>query len=151
MSAELRNAPCRAKAEATVERTLSNTADQLGIGAVKRAMLPIEVHRHPAVSAILDGRGIDGGLDLVAAERGRESGVYSGLQTTLYAAWLHKAALRDDRNERPRRVETGHSRQISARAKWLFLRGGQPQRGNFANYDQHSNGRKFAAILRTAT
>jgi hypothetical protein len=27
---------------------------QLGIGAVKRAMLPIEVHRHPAVIAILD-------------------------------------------------------------------------------------------------
>jgi hypothetical protein len=92
MSAELRNAPCRAKAEATVERTLSNTADQLGIGAVKRAMLPIEVHRHPAVSAILDGRGIDGGLDLVAAERRRESGVYSGLQTTLYAAWLATTA-----------------------------------------------------------
>jgi hypothetical protein len=27
-------------------------------------MLAIEVHRHPAVTAILDVRGIDGGLDL---------------------------------------------------------------------------------------
>jgi hypothetical protein len=33
---------------------------QLGLRAVKRAMLVIEVHRHPAVITILDGRGIDG-------------------------------------------------------------------------------------------
>jgi hypothetical protein len=35
-------------------------------------MLPIEVHCHPAVTAILDFRGIDGGLDLVAAERAQQ-------------------------------------------------------------------------------
>jgi hypothetical protein len=32
-------------------------------------MLAIEVHRHPAVAAILDVRGIAGGLDLAAADR----------------------------------------------------------------------------------
>jgi hypothetical protein len=54
---------------------------QIGTRAMKRAMLAIEVHRHPAVSAILDGRGIDGGLDLVAADRAppaeRDWAVYS--------------------------------------------------------------------------
>jgi hypothetical protein len=34
--------------------------------AVKCAVLAIEVHRPPAVTAILDFRGIDSGLDLVA-------------------------------------------------------------------------------------
>jgi hypothetical protein len=68
----------RAKAEVTVERRSPNLPAQLGIGAVKRAMLAIEVHRHPAVTAILDVRGIDGGLDLVAADRERES-VVGGL------------------------------------------------------------------------
>jgi hypothetical protein len=34
-------------------------------------MLTIEVHRHPAVTAILDVRGIDG-LDLVAADRAHQ-------------------------------------------------------------------------------
>jgi hypothetical protein len=41
-------------------------------------MLAIEVHRHPAVASILDVRGIDGGLDLVAADREREAAVYFG-------------------------------------------------------------------------
>jgi hypothetical protein len=45
----------------------------------------------------------------------------------------------------------GHSHQIFARAKWLFLRRGQQQRENSENYDQQSNRRKFAMILRTAT
>jgi hypothetical protein len=31
-------------------------------------MLAIEVHRHPAVTAVLDLRGIDGVLDVVAAD-----------------------------------------------------------------------------------
>jgi hypothetical protein len=48
-------------------------------------MLAIEVNRHPPVTAILDVRGIDGGIDLVAGDRERESAVYSGLQATLYA------------------------------------------------------------------
>jgi hypothetical protein len=56
---------------------------------VKCAVLAIEVHRHPAVTAILDVRGIDGGVDLVAANRAppakRELAVYSGLQATLHA------------------------------------------------------------------
>jgi hypothetical protein len=55
------------------------------MAAVERPMLAIEVHRHPAITAILDVRGIDGGLDLVAADRERQSAVYSGLQATLYA------------------------------------------------------------------
>jgi hypothetical protein len=46
-------------------------------------LLVIEVHRHPAVTAILDVRGIDGGLDLVAADQDLESALYSGLQATL--------------------------------------------------------------------
>jgi hypothetical protein len=75
----------RVETEATVECGSPNTASsaaQLGIGAVKRAMLAIEVHRHPAVTAILDFRGIDGGLDLVATDRAppaeRELADYSG-------------------------------------------------------------------------
>jgi hypothetical protein len=36
---------------------------QLGIGAVERTMLAIEVQHYPAVTAILDLRGIDGEID----------------------------------------------------------------------------------------
>jgi hypothetical protein len=60
---------------------------QLGIGAVKGAMLAIEVHRHPAVTAILDVRGIDGGLDLVAADgvlqQNADWRVYPGAQANV--------------------------------------------------------------------
>jgi hypothetical protein len=70
----------RAKAEATVERGRRTLPTQLGIGAVKRAMLTIEVHRHRS-SPILDRHGIHGWLDLAAADRappvGRELAVYS--------------------------------------------------------------------------
>jgi hypothetical protein len=58
----------RVEAGATVELASSNTAAFAQDWAVERAMLAIEVHRHPAVAAILNGRGIDGGLDLISAD-----------------------------------------------------------------------------------
>jgi hypothetical protein len=46
------------EAAATVECGVAeHRRSQLGIGAVKRAMLAIEVNRHLAVAAILDLRG----------------------------------------------------------------------------------------------
>ena len=55
---------------------------------------------NPAVALILDVRGIDGGLDLVAADRERESAVYSGSQATLYA----RLAAQSSPSRRPQRA-----------------------------------------------
>jgi hypothetical protein len=69
-----------------------------------------------------------------------------------FSHWLGSSAGRWFRRaERLQGVVCGHSHQIFARAKWLFLRRGQQQRENSENYDQQSNRRKFAMILRTAT
>jgi hypothetical protein len=46
---------------------------------VQQPTYPVSVTRQDEV------RGIDGGLDHVAADRERQSAVYSGLQATLYA------------------------------------------------------------------
>jgi hypothetical protein len=58
----------RPKAEATVERGSPNAANPARDWCRERAMLAIEVDRHPAVIAILDVRGTDGWLDLAAAD-----------------------------------------------------------------------------------
>jgi hypothetical protein len=90
-----------------------------GLAPRKRAMLAIEVHRHRS-SPTLDGHGIYGWLDLAAADRAppaeRELAVYSWVASEGWMpARLHKAALRDGRSERPRRVESRHS-QIT---RWM--------------------------------
>jgi hypothetical protein len=67
-------------------------------------MLVIEVHRHPAVT-IFDVRGIDGGLGLAAADRAYQQNAnwrsILGVSAPCMDS-LRKAALRDDRSERPR-------------------------------------------------
>jgi hypothetical protein len=93
----------RAKAEAMVERVTEHRRPQLGIGAVKRALLAIEVHRHRSLPT-LDRHGIYGWLDLAAADRAppaeRELAVDSWVASKRWTpAWLHKAA----RSRRPQR------------------------------------------------
>jgi hypothetical protein len=72
-------------------------------------MLAIDVHRHRS-SPTLDRHGIYGWLDLAAADRAppaeRELAVYSWVASKgCMPAWLHEAAIPDDRGERPRWVD----------------------------------------------
>ena len=100
----------RAQAKATVERGSPNTASPARIGAVKRAMLAIQVTGTAVrLSSILTEYGW---LDLAAADRAppaeRELAVYSWVASKGWMpAWLHKASLRDDPSERPRWVKAG--------------------------------------------
>jgi hypothetical protein len=76
---------------------------RLGIGAVKRAMLAIEVHRHRS-SPTLDRHGVYGGLDLAAADRAHQQTAkwrfILGTSNRYIFARYTKLPLRDDRSDR---------------------------------------------------
>jgi hypothetical protein len=86
----------------SAHKSSPNCQPRLGTGPVKRAVSTVEDTGSPAFTAILDVRGIDGGLYLVAADRERESAVYSGLQRNAVCPLGYTTALRDDCSERPR-------------------------------------------------
>jgi hypothetical protein len=68
----------------------------------ERAILAIEVHRHPAVTAILDVHGKTAGSTMSPLTENDNRRSILGYKQRCMPAWLHKAALRNDRSERPR-------------------------------------------------